>query len=70
MLGTGCAAVVEPLLRTMGRVWTVQRSKLGGLGDGSLLWCSVRIWGPGWREARVLGIEARRLEVEGSNRVQ
>ena len=25
----------------------------------SLLWWSVQIWGPGWREARVLGIETR-----------
>ncbi|PMD30085.1 MFS general substrate transporter, partial [Hyaloscypha variabilis F] len=56
LLGAGGVALVEPLLKTIGRGWTGTVISAVWM-TGTLLWWSVWVWGPGWRKQRASKLE-------------
>jgi hypothetical protein len=65
LLSAGGVALVEPLLKTIGRGWTGTVISAVWV-SGSMFWWCVWIWGPGWRKQRAMKLEAEHAAAEAA----
>jgi len=65
ILSAGGVALVEPLLKGIGRGWT--GTLISAVwATGSLLWWAVWFWGAGWRKEKERKLQEKMAGSEGS----